>query len=113
MKKSLARQGYVGQTLTIECSGWDVWTNTESNSKYFCNSPCNEKNHIIATVKTGDTTTVNRIKLQNKGEKGLFVTFIDLQKWDANTYFCGLSRVVKDSFIQVTLKVLDGKFILN
>ncbi|XP_029996400.1 CMRF35-like molecule 8 [Sphaeramia orbicularis] len=100
--------GRVGQTLTFECSNWDVWTSIKSNSKYFCNSPCTEKKHIIVTAETGKMKRNKRIQIQNNGAKGLSVTFTNLQKSDAKTYYCGLDRAGFDSFVKVNLEVLDA-----
>ncbi|XP_068583059.1 uncharacterized protein [Cebidichthys violaceus] len=97
----------VGESVTITCSDWNIWTSVKKNVKYFCDSPCTEDHHIIIKAAYGDTTYKNRLKLYNKGE-GLFVTFTNLQKSDSKTYYCGLERSGRDSFIKVILNVIDA-----
>jgi len=110
--KRLNINGRVGQSVTIRCSGWNIWTSEKKNVKYFCYSPCSSDNDIIAKAAHGKTANYkNRIRLKNNKE-GLLVTFTNLLKSDSKTYKCGLERVDFDSFIEVKLNVLDGKFLL-
>ncbi|KAM6941718.1 uncharacterized protein PEZ65_003718 [Lycodopsis pacificus] len=105
--KPLYINGRVGENVTIKCSDWDAWTNVTDNVKYFCSSPCTKDHHIIVKAAYGDTKSKNRLKLQNKG-KSLFVTFMNLQKSDSKTYFCGVERSGYDSLIKVILNIKEG-----
>ncbi|XP_068583357.1 CMRF35-like molecule 3 isoform X2 [Cebidichthys violaceus] len=105
--KPLSIDRRVGENVTIRCSDWDVWISVKDNVKYFCDSPCTEDHHIIIKAAYGDTTYKNRLKLYNEGE-GLLVTFTNLQKSDSKTYFCGVERSGRDSFIKVILNVIDA-----
>ncbi|XP_039664979.1 CMRF35-like molecule 9 isoform X2 [Perca fluviatilis] len=106
--KPLIIGGRVGENVTFRCSEWNTWMNVESNDKYFCNSPCTEDKHIIIKAAFGETKHKNRIKLTNRA-KGLVVTFSNLQKSDSKTYYCGVVRFARDSFIMVNLKVTDAE----
>ncbi|XP_031145238.2 CMRF35-like molecule 9 [Sander lucioperca] len=106
--KPLVISGRVGENVTFKCSEWNSWTNVESNDKYFCDRPCTEDKHIIIKAALGKTKHKNRIKLTN-GPKGLVVTFTNLQKSDSKTYYCGVDRFARDSFIEVNLKVTDAE----
>ncbi|XP_062420314.1 CMRF35-like molecule 1 [Pungitius pungitius] len=100
-------QGRVGESVTISCSDWNVWTDVTEDAKYFCSSPCTKDQHIIIKAGYGKTTNKNRIKLHNKG-KTLLVTFKSLQKSDSETYYCGVDRTGKaDAYIMVILNVMD------
>uniref|UniRef100_A0A3Q1BNY6 Immunoglobulin domain-containing protein n=1 Tax=Amphiprion ocellaris TaxID=80972 RepID=A0A3Q1BNY6_AMPOC len=108
--KTLDIVGHVGKNVTVECSDWNVWTNVNFNVKYLCESPCSEDKHIIIKAEYGQTKNNNRIELTNR-ENGLFVTFTNLTMSDSRKYYCGVERYGHDSFIEVNLKVIDGKFI--
>ncbi|KAK9539925.1 hypothetical protein VZT92_002409 [Zoarces viviparus] len=104
--KPLYINGRVGESVTIKCSDWNVWTNVKENVKYFCDSPCFNDHHIIVKAAYGDTTFKNRLKLYNEG-KSLVVTFMNLQKSDSKTYLCGVERSGLDSHIKVILNVKE------
>uniref|UniRef100_A0A3B5A0R7 Immunoglobulin V-set domain-containing protein n=1 Tax=Stegastes partitus TaxID=144197 RepID=A0A3B5A0R7_9TELE len=101
--------GHVGKNITVLCEKWNVWIGVKSNDKYICKSPCKEDKHIIIKVKYGEAKKKDRIELFN-GPEGLYVTFINLKKSDARKYYCGVDRSVRDSYIELNLKVIDGKF---
>ncbi|KAK9539927.1 hypothetical protein VZT92_002409 [Zoarces viviparus] len=105
--KPLYINGRVGESVTIKCSDWNVWTNVKENVKYFCDSPCFNDHHIIVKAAYGDTTFKNRLKLYNEG-KSLVVTFMNLQKSDSKTYLCGVERSGLDSHIKVILNVKEA-----
>ncbi|XP_062420721.1 uncharacterized protein LOC134102895 [Pungitius pungitius] len=106
--KSLFIQGRVGQSVTISCSDWNVWTDVTKNVKYFCSSPCTEDQHIIIKAAYQESINKDRIKLFNKG-KTLFAIFNNLQKSDSKTYYCGVDRHgLADAYIKVILNVLDA-----
>ncbi|KAK1895952.1 CMRF35-like molecule 5 [Dissostichus eleginoides] len=56
---------------------------------------------------TRKTTQQNRMEILNRGND-LFVTFTNLIKSDANTYYCGVERNGPDPWIKVNLKVTDA-----
>ncbi|XP_040043050.2 uncharacterized protein LOC120825485 [Gasterosteus aculeatus] len=105
--KPLNINGRVGESVTISCSDWNVWTDVTENVKYFCYSPCTEDHHIIIKAAYGKIENKNRIKLLNEG-KTLFVTFSNLQKSDSKTYYCRAERFGPDAYIEVNLKVTDA-----
>ncbi|XP_040891236.1 uncharacterized protein LOC121180136 isoform X2 [Toxotes jaculatrix] len=53
--KTLSRNGHVGKSVTFICSDWNVWTNTENNVKYLCQSPCSKDKDIIIKAAFGKT----------------------------------------------------------
>ncbi|XP_059184718.1 CMRF35-like molecule 9 [Centropristis striata] len=106
--KTLYINGRVGESVHFTCSGWDSVTSVRENDKYFCYSPCTDKVHIINKAAFKRTTYKGRVELTNSGES-LFVTFKNLHESDSGTYYCGVDRWGKDSFIEVNLKVTDAK----
>ncbi|KAK1894988.1 CMRF35-like molecule 5 [Dissostichus eleginoides] len=105
--KPLNKRGCVGERVTFTCSDWNNVFGVKSNDKYFCRSPCTEDKHIIIKAASGKTTQQNRILINNRGND-LFVTFTNLKKSDANTYYCGVERNGLDPLIKVNLKVTDA-----
>nr|XP_040043052.1 uncharacterized protein LOC120825485 isoform X3 [Gasterosteus aculeatus aculeatus] len=105
--KPLNINGHVGESVTISCSDWNVWTDVTENVKYFCYSPCTEDHHIIIKAAYEKIENKNGIKLYNQG-KTLFVAFSNLQKSDSKTYYCRVERFGADAYIEVNLKVTDA-----
>ncbi|XP_034001772.1 CMRF35-like molecule 1 isoform X1 [Trematomus bernacchii] len=105
--KPLNVRGCVGEIVTFKCSDWNNLFDVRYNDKYFCRSPCTEDKHIIIKAAPGKTTQQNRILINNKGDY-LFVTFTNLKKSDAKTYYCGVERKGPDILIKVNLKVTDA-----
>ncbi|XP_028262500.1 CMRF35-like molecule 9 isoform X2 [Parambassis ranga] len=102
-------KGSVGQNVTATCLGWNVWlSDVKTNDKYICRSPCTEQKHIITQAAYKKTKRKDRIEITNSDE-GLFVTFFNLQKSESGTYYCGVERYGRDSFIEVNLKVTDAE----
>lgn len=107
--KSLNINGRVGESVEVKCSDWNSWTNVKYNVKYFCKSPCTNDKHIIIKAAYKKYDSKGQIQLNNS-EAGLFVNFINLQKSDSGTYYCGAERTgFPDSYIKVNLKVSDGE----
>ncbi|XP_040891234.1 uncharacterized protein LOC121180136 isoform X1 [Toxotes jaculatrix] len=104
--KTLSRNGHVGKSVTFICSDWNVWTNTENNVKYLCQSPCSKDKDIIIKAAFGKTERKDRIYLTNT-RQGLNVTFTNLQMSDSKKYICGLERFGSDSYIDMHLQVID------
>lgn len=109
--KILSVTGHVGENVTFKCSGWGSWTGVESNVKYFCESPCTQNKHVIIKVESGQNKLEDRISLNNTGDV-LSVTIMELQKSDSKTYYCGVEkRFSRDLYIEVDLKVEEGKLL--
>ncbi|XP_060920765.1 CMRF35-like molecule 1 [Labrus mixtus] len=106
--KTVDINGRVGETVTIRCSGWNVWPYITENVKYLCSSPCTEDKHVIIKAGYEKINRKDRMKLFNNGDV-LSVTFTDLQKSDAGKYYCGVKRFGKDAYIEVNVKVMDAE----
>ncbi|XP_026158226.1 CMRF35-like molecule 5 [Mastacembelus armatus] len=104
--KSLHITGHVGKNVTISCSNWNSWTDVNSKAKYFCVSPCNDKDFIIKAA-SGESKKKDRIHVTNT-KQYLNVTFTDLQISDSKQYYCGLEVFGLDTLIEVTLEVTNG-----
>uniref|UniRef100_A0A4W5LIT9 Immunoglobulin domain-containing protein n=1 Tax=Hucho hucho TaxID=62062 RepID=A0A4W5LIT9_9TELE len=84
---------------TIRCNYPE---NYENSIKFFCkeDSQQNYKNKgrfsILNTISGFFTVTITR-----------------LEKSDSGKYWCGVNRLLKDTYTEVHLKVTDGKFTLN
>ncbi|XP_034543141.1 CMRF35-like molecule 5 [Notolabrus celidotus] len=105
--KPINKNGRVGSNLTVTCSDWNLWGYEKDNMKYFCRSPCNDKD-VIVKAEYGKTKRKNRIELTNS-EQGLFVTFFNLQKSDSGKYYCGVGRYGPDGYIEVNVEVKDAE----
>ncbi|XP_034058914.1 CMRF35-like molecule 5 isoform X1 [Gymnodraco acuticeps] len=105
--KILSIRGCVGERVTFKCSDWNTVLDARSYDKYFCRRPCTERKHIIIKAASGKTTQGNRIQIFNRGNN-LFVTFTNLKKSDADTYYCRVKRIGPDPWIKVVLKVTDA-----
>ncbi|XP_037399154.1 CMRF35-like molecule 3 isoform X2 [Pygocentrus nattereri] len=93
--------GHVGGSVKIQCSHLFARTNT----KYFCRDPCEKDQHIL--IKSGRSPT-GRYTLKDSGKGDFTVTITCLQKSDAGTYWCGVDRLVKDTYHKVLLTVTDA-----
>lgn len=85
-----------GQTITIECSH----SNALSNTKYFCKARCTD-----ILVSTVDKATGGKYSIRDEGNT-FYVTISDLTEDDSGTYWCGIDRLVKDTYNKVVLQVL-------
>nr|XP_055062596.1 CMRF35-like molecule 9 [Misgurnus anguillicaudatus] len=84
-----------GDQVTITCT--NEWAS--DNKKYFCRDPCND------IIVSSDQTSNRRFRLKDFGKGTFTVTITDLQESDSGTYMCGVSRVFKDTYISVNLRV--------
>lgn len=91
--------GSQGQTITIKCSH----SNAYSNTKYFCKARCNIREDVL--VSTVDETTSKKYSIRDEGNT-FYVTISDLTKDDSGTYWCGIDRLVLDTYSKVVLQVL-------
>ncbi|CAL8329520.1 unnamed protein product [Lota lota] len=98
-------RGQVGNSVTIQCSDWKVWswTDVTSNDKYLCRYPCED---ILIQAGSQQTARKDRIHLNNTGHH-LIVTMTNLQKEDSGTYVCGVEESGKDSYKTFDLDVED------
>ncbi|XP_069386431.1 CMRF35-like molecule 8 [Paralichthys olivaceus] len=92
--------GDLGGDVTIPCSQ----TNAEGNIKYFCKDPCKDKDVLIRS----DDESKSRYSIEDKGNT-FSVTISHLTEDDTGTYFCGIDRVLKDTFNKVVLTVMKGR----
>nr|XP_055060137.1 CMRF35-like molecule 9 [Misgurnus anguillicaudatus] len=90
-----------GNEVTIMCTH----ILASDNKKYFCRDPCKDKDIIVST----DQTSNGRFRLEDSGNGTFTVTITDLQKSDSGIYWCGVDRVVKDTYEEVNLIVYKGK----
>ncbi|XP_033958981.1 CMRF35-like molecule 8 isoform X2 [Pseudochaenichthys georgianus] len=106
--KILNIRGCVGERVRFKCSDWNNVFGVKYNDKYFCRSPCIADKHVIIKAASGKTTQGNRMEIFNTGNN-LYVTFTNLKKSDADTYYCGVKRNgLPDPWIKVVLKVTDA-----
>ncbi|XP_051559396.1 CMRF35-like molecule 5 isoform X1 [Myxocyprinus asiaticus] len=89
--------GYTDASVTISCS--HRWA--ESNLKYFCRDPCNDRNIL---VKSGQSPK-GRFRLKDFGNGTFTVTISELQLSDSGVYWCGVERSGKDTYNEVNLKI--------
>lgn len=90
--------GSQGEKITITCSH----SNAYYNPKYFCKAPCSYKDVLVSTV---DETTSQKYSIRDEGNT-FYVTISDLTEDDSGTYWCGIDRMVADTYKQVVLQVL-------
>ncbi|KAL6482088.1 hypothetical protein MHYP_G00101680 [Metynnis hypsauchen] len=93
--------GYESGSVTITCS--HTWAG--SNRKYFCKDPCKTNDDILidSTKKSS-----GRYQLTDSGTGVFNVEITRLNKEDAGKYWCGVDRVLRDTYNEVILTVLDA-----
>ncbi|XP_051559397.1 uncharacterized protein LOC127444190 isoform X2 [Myxocyprinus asiaticus] len=97
--------GYTDASVTISCS--HRWA--ESNLKYFCRDPCNDRNIL---VKSGQSPK-GRFRLKDFGNGTFTVTISELQLSDSGVYWCGVERSGKDTYNEVNLKIHKGPLVFT
>ncbi|KAL7852090.1 hypothetical protein SRHO_G00178750 [Serrasalmus rhombeus] len=93
--------GYESSSVSITCShSWAA-----SNKKYFCKDPCKTNVDILldSTKKSS-----GRYRLTDSGTGVFTVEIARLSKEDAGKYWCGVDRVLSDTYTEVILTVLDA-----
>ncbi|KAI4872072.1 hypothetical protein NFI96_030028, partial [Prochilodus magdalenae] len=93
--------GRVGGFIIVQCS----YVFADTNTKYFCKYPCTADQHIL--VRSG-LSPAGRYRLEDSKNGVFTVTITDLQKSDAETYWCGVERVGLDTYSKVLLSVTDA-----
>ncbi|KAL7845236.1 hypothetical protein AOLI_G00234280 [Acnodon oligacanthus] len=105
MGDTITLEGHVGGDVRIRCSHEFVY----GNIKYFCNAECEtKKDIIIKSTKKHNTATRGRYSLFDEGSGVFTVTISNLKKSDSGTYYCGVERLIKDTFHKVILTVLEA-----
>lgn len=94
--------GYERSSVSITCS--HKWA--ERNKKYFCKDPCADQDILIDSEKS----STGKYRLNDSGAV-FTVEIFRLEKKDAGKYWCAVDRLLRDTYNEVILKVLDGKLI--
>lgn len=94
--------GYSGKGVIITCL--HKWA--EKNTKYFCKYPCKYGTGVLVT---SDQSPKGRFTLEDFGNGSFTVNIADLQESDSGIYWCGVKRVVIDTYVEVNLTVSQGK----
>lgn len=107
--------GEVGGNVSIHCFGsWSAVNISELDSVHFCNGICSAENTIIQMEMEMSSSVKwdGRFSMELDGEDGVFtVTINKLKRTDTGIYLCAMSRSLKLTFQEVSLKVVDGKFL--
>ncbi|XP_047200588.1 uncharacterized protein LOC118124765 isoform X2 [Hippoglossus stenolepis] len=98
--EAISVKGELGGDVTIQCSH----ALASDNIKYFCKDPCKDEDVLITSSKIipGKYSIIDEGSTFN-------VTISRLTEGDAGTYWCGIERVVKDTYKEVVLMVVKGK----
>lgn len=110
----LETNGHVGGNVSIHCFSSRSPVNiSELYSINFCKDVCSDENTIIQMEKAGSAMKRDlRYSVELDGGDGVFtVTINHLRKTDAGRYLCGLMRTFNVIYQEVSLKVVDGKFL--
>ncbi|XP_047198257.1 CMRF35-like molecule 1 [Hippoglossus stenolepis] len=98
--EAISVEGELGGDVTIQCSH----VLASDNVKYFCKDPCEDEDVLIRSSQ------ISRGRYSIKDEGSTFnVTISHLTEGDAGKYWCGIERVVKDTYKEVVLTVVKGK----
>ncbi|XP_035038932.1 CMRF35-like molecule 6 isoform X2 [Hippoglossus stenolepis] len=98
--EAISVKGELGGDVTFQCSHSYAY----GNVKYFCKASCKDEDVVI---KSNENSTG---KYSIKDEGNTFnVTISRLTEGDAGKYWCGIERVVKDTYKEVVLTVVKGK----
>uniref|UniRef100_A0A8C6SMZ5 Immunoglobulin domain-containing protein n=1 Tax=Neogobius melanostomus TaxID=47308 RepID=A0A8C6SMZ5_9GOBI len=100
----LSVEGPEGGVVSFQCSH----KLAQNNRKYFCKDPCLPE-HILAEVRPGTVTGSDKITLWDARDGALNITLSNLSTSDSGTYWCGVDRLVLDTFTRVDLRVKEVK----
>ncbi|KAM8843672.1 uncharacterized protein ACB058_014868 [Synchiropus picturatus] len=90
--------GKEGDNITFTCSH----SNAYSNTKYFCRGAC-DYNDVLITSEAPKTKT--KYHISDRGND-FNVTIYNLEVKDSGTYWCGIDRVLKDTYTRVDLTIV-------
>ncbi|XP_034150351.1 CMRF35-like molecule 6 [Esox lucius] len=96
--------GVVGGQVVIKCKH----TFASINDKYFCKDSCTGSDILIRTRDNKNYTENGRYSIFDFRNGVVTVTIKDLKKSDSGTYWCGVERVLMDSYQEVFLRVEEG-----
>ncbi|XP_019203072.1 polymeric immunoglobulin receptor isoform X3 [Oreochromis niloticus] len=92
--------GYVGNEVNVSCSYGKGY---ESYEKYLCKNDCGNSDVLIKTSESRK----NKYAIHDDRTARIFTTTIsDLHSVDAGKYWCGVSRIGKDIYTEVELKLM-------
>ena len=94
-----------GQDAKIKCS----YRSAYGNIKYFCKDPCTETDILVKS--DWYQSLPKRFSLVDHGSS-FTVTISKVRSTDSGLYFCGVDRIYKDTFKEITLEVITGEFSL-
>ncbi|XP_031667376.1 CMRF35-like molecule 1 [Oncorhynchus kisutch] len=96
--------GVVGRQVKINCSySW-----AEDNDKYFCKESCSKNDILIQSDGKQNYKNKDRFSILNTINGVFTVTITKLEKSDSGKYWCGVNRLLKDTYTEVHLKVTDA-----
>ncbi|KAG9262794.1 CMRF35-like molecule 9, partial [Astyanax mexicanus] len=73
------------------------------------NKTCLNRDVLIKSDRMRNPNRKGRYTLLDEGSGVFTVTISGLKKSDSGIYWCGVQRMVKDTYLQVILTVLEGK----
>ncbi|XP_022541781.2 CMRF35-like molecule 3 [Astyanax mexicanus] len=100
----ISLEARVGGDVQIRCSHGFA----HKNVKYFCNKTCLNRDVLIKSDRMRNPNRKGRYTLLDEGSGVFTVTISGLKKSDSGTYWCGVQRMVKDTYLQVILTVLEA-----
>ena len=106
--ESAVTKEVVGGQVTVGCS----FTLAGNNNKYFCKGTCSGKDILVETNGSKNVSQ-GRYSIEDNRDGVFYVTIKNQMKSDSGTYWCGVDRTIKDTFLEVNLKVTDGKITLQ
>lgn len=77
------------------------------NHKYLCKDPCTLEEHKLAVVKPGNKAVSGRVLLHDTGDGAFTVNISQLELSDSGTYWCGVDRLLFQTFTKVHLTVIE------
>nr|XP_046190533.1 uncharacterized protein LOC124019191 [Oncorhynchus gorbuscha] len=96
--------GVVRGQIKITCSY--KWA--EDNDKYFCKESCSKNDILIQSDGKQNYQKKDRFSILNTINGVFTVTITKLEKSDSGKYWCGVKRLLKDTYTEVHLKVTDA-----
>ncbi|KAK9539855.1 hypothetical protein VZT92_002344 [Zoarces viviparus] len=101
---SIKVEGFEAGEVSFQCSH----RLANSNNKYLCNDPCNDREDILVSVEAGGRAASGRIALVDSGDGVFTVTFSHLQLSDSGKYWCAVERRGLDTFTAVHVTVKEA-----